>query len=98
MERQLHNTNQRPIKFIQYLRPNGRRTETAINLDNAVADKADALVATGYRLECEMLTTGDVSFTIFDPVQDIDVAIEICANGPMVPLTVEKLIMEFAIP
>jgi hypothetical protein len=83
------------VPFTQYLRPYGRRTEVAIDLNPETEAKALEILAAGYVFECEELTTGHVSFTIHDPRKQEDVAIQLGANGPEVPSLVTKLIMGF---
>lgn len=82
----------RPIWFTQYLLPDGRQRRTATWVPFSTAANAERLTDAGYRLECEVLTTGAVSFTIHDPKKEEDVAIEICDNGAEVPGTVVRLI------
>lgn len=83
------------IRFTQYLRPDGRRTPVSIERPAEVAAKARAIIAAGYRLECECLgDRGDnVSFTITN--NDADHACEVVPNGPGVPDAVDKLILGF---
>lgn len=84
------------IPFTQYLRPDGRKVDVSIEVSDEVGTKAHAIIAAGYRFECEILTTGQVSVTITD--DEADHAIEIVMNGPDIPVTVERLIMNFVIP
>ena len=86
------------IPFVQYLRPDGRRRHTSIERGPATEAKAAVILRAGYVFECEELSTGHASFTIHDPRDEEDVAIEICLNGPEVPATVDKLIEKFVIP
>ena len=60
-----------------------------------IADLADQIVARGYRFECEMLPTHEISLTITNDKKG-DVAIEIVPNGPEVPVAVDRMIEEFA--
>jgi hypothetical protein len=85
------------IKFTQYLRPNGEKRDVTIERPDVVSDIAKRIIAAGYVLECEVLSDEQTcSFTIGDPREEIDVAIELCPNGPKVPVAVDKLITEFA--
>ena len=52
------------IPFTQYKLPHGARIEVSINRPEAIAEKAKRIIEAGYRFECEILTTGHVSFTI----------------------------------
>jgi hypothetical protein len=82
------------IPFTQYLRPNGRQVQVFFQCqDPAVADKAQRILAAGYRLECEELLTGEVSLTIGNEEEDL--AWQLCPNGPEVPRAVSRLIMDF---
>jgi hypothetical protein len=80
------------IPFTQYLLPNGERKATSIEMDDSISALADELIAKGYRFECEILTTSDVSLTCVDPEDTGDIAMVICKNGPDVPTFVEKLV------
>ena len=85
------------IPFTQYLRPDGRKMSVSIERDPVVEAKADWLIAKGYLFECEVLTTGDCSFTIVHPLRDAegDLAIEISTNRPDVLLAVDRLVNDF---
>lgn len=85
----------RSIQFTQYLRPDGHRAPVEIEVRDEVADKADRIVAAGYRFECEHLTTGHASLTISNDKHDL--AIEVVPNGPDVPLAVDRLILDFGL-
>lgn len=81
------------IYFTQFLLPDGRKKIISIDRPDPVVSKADAIKRHGFRFECEVLTTGDVSLTISD--DDQDHAIEVCANNEAVPATVDRLILNF---
>lgn len=83
----------KPIVFIQYLRPNGRKQFVQIERPDPVVVKADFIRLHGFRFEIEELMTGQVSMTISD--DDNDYAICVCDNGPEVPKSVDDLILEF---
>lgn len=71
------------IPFTQYVLPHGRRAEISIDRPDDVGRRAAALIARGYRFECEMLTDMQtVSLTVVDPDDKGDIAIELCKNGP----------------
>jgi len=80
------------IPFTQYLLPNGAKQSTSIEMDDEISALAGELIAKGYRFECEILTTSDVSLTCVDPKDTGDIAIVICKNGPEVPSAVAKLV------
>ncbi|MER9355514.1 hypothetical protein NKI61_19790 [Mesorhizobium sp. M0514] len=79
------------IPFTQFLRPNGRLVSVSIERPAEVATKAQAIIAAGYRFECEELTTGDVSLTVAND-DDGDLEIEVVPNGPTVPAAVDRLV------
>lgn len=70
---------------LQYLLPDGRQkkinTELPAELESAYRD----MLACGCRLEAEVLTTGEVSVTIFDLGTEDDRDISVTPNGPEVP-------------
>ena len=87
------------VPFTQYLRPDGRKVDEAIEMDGATCTKAQLIIDAGYRFEAEVLMNGVCSFTIvgYDPriEEESDVAIKLCPNGPKVPEAVKDLIMDF---
>ena len=90
------NIDNNRVPFTQYLRPFGERKLVWIAFDEPeVITKAQMIIDNSYRFECEELRTGVCSFTILDEIEEHDVAIALCYNGPAVPDTVKKLIMEF---
>lgn len=82
------------ITFTQYLLPDGRKTTVRIDRPAPIALMAAAIEKRGYRFECEMLSTREISLTIAD--DDGDAAIEIVPNGPEVPKAVDRMIEQFA--
>lgn len=83
------------IPFTQYLRPNGRPVPVEIDRPPEIEAKAEAILAKGLIFECEHLSNGYASFTISDPEEGVDLAIELCPNGPDVPATIDRLIQKF---
>lgn len=79
------------IQFTQYLRPDGRKVAVWIDRPQDIAEKAEKVIAAGYRFECEELTTGDVSLTVAND-DDGDLEIEVVENGPSVPAAVDRLV------
>lgn len=84
------------IHFVQYLRPDGRKSLVHIERPGTIVQVADRILRYGFWFECELLSTGQVSLTISD--KNGDYAIELCKNGPGVAETVDKLILGFNIP
>ncbi|MFH0982796.1 MAG: hypothetical protein V2A79_14830 [Planctomycetota bacterium] len=80
------------VMFRQYMRPDGRQVPIYVDLDSSFADQVQRIRDDGCRLEAEVLTTGVVSFTIYDPSTEDDVACELVENGPGVLAAVERLI------
>lgn len=80
------------IVFTLFMRPSGRPVRVEIDRPAEVEIVAAMLGRLGCRFECEVLTTGDVSFTIEN--DDKVLAHRICPNGPEVPSTVDDLIAE----
>lgn len=85
----------RRITFTQYVRPHGNRRALTMEVPHDVADKADQLRERHLVLECEVLTTGEVSLTITDQEQEHDVDIRVVPNGPAVPDAVYDLVRRF---
>lgn len=84
-----------PIRFIQYLRPDGRKESVYIDRPEEIAHKAHEIWMAGFRLEAEVLIGGMVSLTIGD--DEGDYAFELSANGPGLENAVDRLIMHFDI-
>lgn len=83
------------IPFTQYVLPHGRRREETIERPSEIEALARKFIEAGGRYECEVLTTGEVSFTaVFcdEDGDEQDVEIEICANGPEVRDAVDALV------
>lgn len=69
------------IPFLQYVRPNGKRIAQVYATPNLMlAYMAIDIIGCGMRFECEVLVTGRVSITVFDILEEFDVAIEVCKN------------------
>jgi hypothetical protein len=80
------------IPFTQYLLPDGRTRPQWIVRPADIDALARRFIAAGGRYECEMLTTGEVSFTAVLDDDDPPIAIEVCSNGPDVPVKVDELV------
>ena len=80
------------IPFTQYLLPDGRTRPMRVPVVGDIAEKADKILKHGWRFEAEILTTGQVSLTVFDGEEDENVAIEIIKNGPLVTKAVDRLV------
>jgi hypothetical protein len=92
------------VPFTNYLRPNGTREQTEMPVSLELADKVDIILAKGLKFESEYLSTGDWSFTIADPKEEVDVACELLFRSKMEPdartaaiAAIEKMIREFKI-
>lgn len=87
----------RKIPFTQYKLPHGQPVGTWIFMHDDVCELADAIMALGYRFEVELLTTGEVSMSIHDIAEELDVASELCRNAPgEIRFTVERMIRKYA--
>lgn len=82
------------VPFTQFMLPHGRQVEVSIEVAADAADKAGTIIARGFRFECEVLRTEQVSLTITDPKEG-DADIRIVPNGPGVRSAVESLIRNF---
>lgn len=83
------------IPFTQYVLPHGRKREETIERPAEIEALAQKFIDAGGRYECEVLTTGEVSFTaVFcdEDGDEQDVEIEICANGPAVLDAVDAIV------
>lgn len=81
------------IPFTQYLLPDGRKKIIEIDLDEIYGDAANMIIDSGCVFEIEILNTGHISMTISDDEDDL--FIEVCNNGPDVPIRVMKMIDDF---
>lgn len=80
------------MKFIQFLRPDGRQQEIEIERSPEIEALAKKIILEGLHLEIEELSTGDVSMTVASEEEDL--FIRVCQNGPEVPKNVDSLIKE----
>ncbi len=81
------------IEFTQYLMPDGAQKKIHIARPEAIETKAREIMSKGFRFEAEMLTTGEISLTISDGEEDLD--IEVVSNGPDVPVAVDRMVERF---
>ena len=77
-------------RFIQYLRPYGNKKEVLVDRPPEIETKAQTLWENSCRLECEVLTTDEVSLTCERGGETL--AIEISPNGPEVLDAVDKVV------
>ena len=86
------------IPFTQYLLPNGQRRAQQIDRPADIESLAEKFIASGGRYECEVLTTGHVSFTAVKEIDPDDgpqdVVIEVCENGPAVETAVDRVVLK----
>lgn len=80
------------IPFTQYLLPDGRTRTVEVDRPTPVELAAEKIIAAGWKFESEILTTGEVSLTVHDPVNEVDVAGEIVPNGPGIGEAVDRLV------
>lgn len=79
------------IPFTQYMMPDGRAALNSINRPTDVEEKAQAVIATGWRFEVELLSDWQtVSLTVMEGEETR--AIETVPNGPDVLAAVDRLV------
>lgn len=83
------------IEFIQYLRPDGRPRSVTIDRPVPVERKAREIQGRGCRFEIEVLTTGEVSMSIFDIEEEEDVAGKIVSNDEKIKGAVDRMIEDY---
>jgi hypothetical protein len=81
------------VHFIQFIFPNGRRSDQWIQRPPDIFEKARALWAAGYRLEIEN-KDGQIWMSCVKHSDDAMAFDRLCANGPEVPEKVDELIIE----
>lgn len=86
------------IPFTQYLRPDGEKRPTAIDMPEDIEALAFAFIERGGWFEVEELTSGHASLTACHIVdgEPQDIAIRVVENGPPVVPAVEALMREAA--
>ena len=71
------------VDVMQFLMPNGRQVPCKTDLPIETQAAYQDMLAHGCRFEAEMLTTGQVSVTISNGEEDVDISVTV--NGPEVP-------------
>lgn len=82
------------IPFTRFHPPNGRRTETTIEVGEPEFQKYMEAAKAGFRMTVELLRNGAVSQCIEDPELG-DFACVVCANGPEVPKKLSEMLLRF---
>jgi len=85
------------IPYTRYVLPNGRKVHETLLVSADTFDKAAEILNSGLVFEAEILTTGEVSFTIVDPVEEIDLDILVAANDENLLPKVEEMIRNFKV-
>lgn len=71
------------IHVVQYVRPHGiQRDQIVDKMPDDLKPLLKIIESQRWRLAAEVLTTGEVSFTVEDSRNEEDVDIEIAENGP----------------
>jgi hypothetical protein len=83
------------ITVTQYLRPHGKQVQANAPISDDYQEQYETMQKCGARLTAEVLTTGEVSITIEDPLTKNDFDNEICANNPEVTKAMEALLGRF---
>ena len=83
------------IPFVQFLMPDGRQKPKFIDRPPEIEAMAAAVIESGLRFEVEMLSDyRTVSLTVADPVEGVDLFIELAPNGPEMLDAVDKLVRD----
>ncbi len=82
------------IPFTQYHLPNGRKTQVYHICSEELTVRAQSFIDWGGWFEAEILLGLEVSLTACAVVdsEPQDIAIEMCPNGPEIPLAVQRLV------
>jgi len=78
------------VEVVQYFRPNGRQRLMTTELDDVLENLYEDMTEHGCRFEAEVLNTGEVSVTVYDGNQDIEIAV--VQNGSDVQRTMEEML------
>jgi hypothetical protein len=70
------------VHVMQYLLPDGRKRDTSFDAPDYLAPILTEIAMCGLTIEAEVLTTGEVSFTLACHKYAADYDISICTNGP----------------
>lgn len=85
------------IPFTQYLRPDGRKRDIAIDRTDDIEGMAETFIQSGGRYEAEELRNGMVSLTAVHRLRGWDdtrdVCLELCMNDATIPAHVDKLVV-----
>ncbi len=89
------------IDLIQYIRPSGRPSSVHTEVSDDLKGAYEEIQRAGWRLEAEVLLTGEVALSVHNPeggpdAQGEDVAVELCPNGPEVQNALRRLIKRAA--
>ena len=79
------------VELVEFVLPNGRQQITQTVLNDEYKLPYEAMLDAGFRLETEILTTGQVSVTVCHPEHG-DVDIRIVPNGPEVHVAICELL------
>jgi hypothetical protein len=84
------------IPFTQYLRPDGKRTATVIDMPQEIYDLAQQFIAAGGSYTSELLPGNDVSLCAEFDVEGErrDIVCLVCFNDGSVPDSVDDLVRE----
>lgn len=86
------------VRFTQFIRPNGKRREIQLTVDEETKIKATMLQEDGYNFEIEILrddVTVSMEVCKEDEEGEIDtLSLRLVTNGPLVPQTVQEMIDE----
>ena len=80
------------VQVTQYISPNGRMRFTTTDLPIEYEQLYENMVSRKCKFEAEVLSTGEVSLTIFDMLRGEDADIRIVENGPAVQETMARML------
>lgn len=81
------------VPVTQFMLPDGRRKAITVERPREIAERAHKIIGRGLRFEAEVLMTGQVSLTVSDPGEEVDLFIEISPNGPEVLEAFDRLVL-----
>jgi len=85
---------QHHVRFIEFVRPNGKQKEQTILRGKDTFDKSEWLWEHGYRLTAELIPGNLVSLIVDHPASQRDVVLGLIKNGPEIEEAVDKLVKD----
>lgn len=82
------------LQGTQFLRPHGTPRTVEMPVTKEYKEKGEKIIAHGWCFTCELLLTEQVAMYITDNEKEEDVCIRVCANGPEIHETLDRMIDE----